>query len=117
EPGALNHAGIHGMGESIGLLNEVGMNEVWRRLFANRSALADGLGELGWRLVSPSEESHAAGIASFVHSELDAAEVASKLRERGIFCHPRRGWLRLAPHFYQDEKHMRRVVEAIAGCR
>jgi selenocysteine lyase/cysteine desulfurase len=41
--------------------------------------------------------------------------IARALEERGIICSPREGMLRFAPHFYNDESDVERVIEALRG--
>jgi len=52
------------------------------------------------------------GILSIV-TESDAAEIVGRLAERNICVSARGGYLRIAPHFYNDDDEMIRAAEAL----
>lgn len=114
EEGAHNHAGVQALAAAINIFNETGIEEVERRLLANTERLREGMQSLGWTLVSPAGRGEVAGISSFMHPALDEPKICERLRERGIVCFPRRGWLRFAPHFYQSVEEMDEAVAAVA---
>ncbi|MBX3730608.1 MAG: aminotransferase class V-fold PLP-dependent enzyme [Candidatus Sumerlaeia bacterium] len=115
EEGALNIAGILGLGGALDVLHEAGAETIESRLRAHRARLVEAVTALGWELVSPREGPHATGTASFRHPRLDAGEVARRLVDSGVTCTARRGLLRFSGHFYQPAEQMDRVAETLAG--
>ncbi|MDK2970287.1 MAG: cysteine desulfurase / selenocysteine lyase [Candidatus Sumerlaeota bacterium] len=115
EEGCLNIGGVLGLGASLDVLLECGAAEVERRLRHNRAVLVEGLGELGWELVSPPDSAHSGGTASVRHPAIDAQTAAQRLDEAGILCAARNGLLRFSGHFYQPEEQLHRVIEAVAA--
>ncbi|MCB2153838.1 aminotransferase class V-fold PLP-dependent enzyme [bacterium] len=113
EEGAPNQVGVQGMGASLTILNEVGIDVVAQRIRANCRVLQDGLRDLRWKLISPADEEHASGIVAFEHAEKDPSAIVRALAEKKIVCSARRGFLRMAPHFYQTPEEMQRVVDAV----
>lgn len=116
EEGATNVPGVLAFGASLALLNETGLAEVQRRLRANVGILRDGLRDAGWRLVSPDDDRWC-GISSFSHPTIDPNAIVVHLAKHDIVATSRRGWLRLAPHFYQSADQMHRVAETVAAFR
>jgi len=116
EEGAHNVPGVLAFGGALSQLNEIGIAEIERRLRANVRILRDGLANLGWSLVSPDDERWS-GISSFAHPTIDPNAAVAHLAAREIVATSRRGWLRLAPHFYQPADLMRRTVEEISKLR
>lgn len=113
EEGALNLAGIHALGASMGLLNEVGLEAVTHRILENASHLADGLTAIGWELVSPRSGPERSGIVAVRHPRHDAARMASLLSHLDVHVVARRGFLRFSPHFYNTPAEVTRALEAL----
>ncbi len=114
EEGALNHAGIHALGGSLSLFNEIGMETVRERLAGNVAILRKGMAALGWTSMSPQATENSCGITAFSHPEREPEKIVAALQKGGIVATSRRGWLRLAPHFYQPPEDMHRVLAAVA---
>ncbi|PKN25604.1 MAG: hypothetical protein CVU65_08315 [Deltaproteobacteria bacterium HGW-Deltaproteobacteria-22] len=114
EEGAPNQVGIQGMGASLTLLNEIGIDVVAERVRANCHVLEEGMQDMGWTLISPRDEQHASGIVVFEHPEKSPEAIVQALSRESILCSTRRGFLRMAPHFYQSTDEMRRVVGEVA---
>ncbi len=113
EEGALNLGGIHALGASLSLFNEIGMDRIHLRLRENVAILREGLATAGWKLISPEEPQSSCGISAFSHPEHDPERVVLALKHADIIATSRRGWLRLAPHFYQSSDDMEQVVKAV----
>jgi selenocysteine lyase/cysteine desulfurase len=118
EPGALNLPGIAGMKAAIELLLEVGIEHVAKRILSIRGLLAQGLEELGFRLLGASPDSTRSGIITVSHPSRDVTALFEKLRLESIVCSPRQDragtkLLRFSPHFYNTEAEVERVLEAL----
>lgn len=110
ECGTLNTIGIYGLQAAIDFVHRVGVEEIGRLVLANSRILAEGLTDLGYELSRPWEAGTASGIVSFRRDGDEPDEIARRLRRANMHAAVRQGWLRLAPHFYQEESEMRAVL-------
>lgn len=114
ECGTLNAFGILALGASLELLVELGSRRVESRILALAERLAAGAREAGLTVHSPWGEGERSGIVSLVHPRRPAVELAKALMEQGFRLAHRAGRLRLAPHVYNTEEEIDRVVAALA---
>ena len=117
EPGTRNNAGIVGLGESIKLLLEVGMEEVERRVLYLTDLLVEGLKEKGHRVISPRGEREKSGIVSFVPQRADPRKVYKSLKALGVLVSLRGGAIRVSPHFYNSEEDIEALLDALERLR
>lgn len=115
EPGTWNINGIRGMGASIDLLLEVGLDTVWSRVDALCEHLRGRLSEKGYTVVSPPGANERSGIVAF---DLPGREdehdgIVKKLADQQIIIASRMGHLRASPHFYNSIEQMDALVEAL----
>jgi len=104
---------LAGMGISVNLLLEAGMENVRDRIRLLTDILVDGLTHKGYRCHSPRGEGEWSGIVSFTHPARPSASVVNELLGRDIWAVEREGRIRLTPHFYQTDGEMKRVVECM----
>ncbi|MEN6627941.1 MAG: aminotransferase class V-fold PLP-dependent enzyme [Candidatus Sumerlaeia bacterium] len=115
EEGSHNAVGIGALGESIGLILEVGIDEVWRRIEAVTARIDEGARRLGLEVVSPRGEGVRSGIIAITRAGLDVDTCAKALAEKKIYVAARRGWLRLSPHFYNTLEQMDEFINALGS--
>lgn len=117
ECGGYNLAGILALGASLEMLLGVGIEAVWARLHGLTQMLAEAVAAKGYRVYSPrAREAECSGIVSFSAAEPGRhGEIIKKLEEQRIIIVEREKRLRAAPHFYQGEEQIRRLVEALPG--
>lgn len=114
EAGTPNMLGIHALDASLSLFEEVGMDEVARRLADRVQRLVEGLDALpGIELVTPRNPARRAGIVTFRHAGRDGATLHAGLMESGVVCAPRAGGVRLSPHFYTPDAVIDRALEIL----
>jgi cysteine desulfurase/selenocysteine lyase len=118
EPGSYNIPGVLGLGASLELLLEVGMENVWSRIDALTSRLCDGLTKKGYRVFSPRDEGERSGIVVFdppqeVLESTPLQKIVADLENKGIIIVVREGRLRASPHFYNTAEQMEALVEAL----
>ncbi len=117
EPGSMNLMGIFAMGESISMIEEIGVENISRKILGLTDRLARGLSKRGWELVSPrKEEGEKSGIVSFKGKE-DSAAVMKRLEKKGIIITSRSGILRVSPHFYNTFGEIDDFLEALGDNR
>lgn len=119
EPGVLNITGMYGMKASLGLLNEVGLENVERAILTARDHLEAQLRGLGFEFLSPAaDDPLRSGIVTARHPAKPSAELFASLEEEGITASLRSNragqqWLRFSPHFYNTTEEMDRVAGAL----
>ena len=98
EPGTQDIAGISAYGASLSLLEEIGAQEVARRIFAVVDILAAGLAERGLPVVSPLTSEERSGILAFSHPDAPALYATLLARARPCRCvQAASGFRRTAP--------------------
>lgn len=121
EPGSYNIPGILGMGASLQLLLEVGMDNVWSRIEALTERLCEGLREKGYRVFSPRDPGERSGIVVFEppapppegRAVPGVQQIVADLENRGTIIVVREGRLRASPHFYNTVEQMDALVAAL----
>jgi cysteine desulfurase/selenocysteine lyase len=112
EAGQLNFPGFAGMKEAIGLLQEVGMEDVWNRICSHIDLLRSGIEKNGtFQIRSSMNEKNRSGILSLACQNPDS--VADRLFEHGIVISVRGGGLRISPHFYNTEEEIRKLLSEL----
>jgi selenocysteine lyase/cysteine desulfurase len=119
EAGSPNSAGQAALHASAGLLLELGMDRIGKRVLQNTDSLLERLGAVrGVTVTSRPEPQRRSGIVSFSCTALPAHDLRRKLAALGCSCAVRDGTVRLSPHFYQDERvleeFMNRLVNALS---
>jgi selenocysteine lyase/cysteine desulfurase len=114
EAGSLNTNGIYGAHAAIELLLEFGIDEICAEVLRVASSLADQLEGIGYRLGTP--RPIASGIVAAIPPVVETntlLKLHRTLEENGVVCAPREGMLRFAPHFYNDDADVARVIEVL----
>jgi selenocysteine lyase/cysteine desulfurase len=119
EAGTHNLLGVVGLLAALELILEIGVENISRELLRKRSLLDAALQAKGYSVLhagAPPETG--SGIVSFhrdgqdpapLHEKLSAANVVASLR----VDRARRRYLRLAPHFYNTDQELRRVLDLL----
>lgn len=115
EAGSPPHLGIRALGAAIEMLLEIGPAAIERRVLRLTEQLAEGLRARQATIVSPWGERERSGILNFQLGE--PAALHRVLSEAGVVCRVRHGGVRLAPHFYNDEGDISRVLDAVDAYR
>ncbi len=120
EAGSPNTLAQQALSASLGVLLEVGMEQVATLLHQRISYLINQLEQLpGVRLLSPNTADRQAGIVTFAIDGVDHAALHRELMQAGVVCAQRGGGIRWSPHFYTGEAtldqalcHLRTLVTA-----
>ena len=114
ECGSPNMLGIHALHASIGVLQEVGMQDVEAMLQRNMQTLFDSVGSMERaRIATPQEGDRRAGIFSFSVEGVDSDALWRKLMDARVVCASRGGYLRFSPHFYTRQETLERAVDIL----
>ncbi|HEV8660366.1 MAG TPA: aminotransferase class V-fold PLP-dependent enzyme [Thermoanaerobaculia bacterium] len=114
EAGSLNTNGIYGVRAAIELLQELGIVAISAEVKRIATLLADELERIGYRLGTP--RPIRSGIVAAIPPVVETntlLRLHRLLEENGVVCAPREGMLRFAPHFYNDESDVGRVIEVL----
>lgn len=109
EAGQLNFPGFAGMNEAIGLLRNVGIENVWDRIANLTDRLCDGLTRhANVKLSSHRDSGSRSGIVNVACKDPESAR--TRLLGRGIVVSVRGGGLRISPHFYNTENEIDKLL-------
>ncbi len=111
EPGSLPTAQIAGLEAALGLLEEIGIENVQSRIFELVRALRYGLASRGWQIASP--EPLSSGILAAVPPSGDPFRLTKSLEQRGVIVAPREGAVRFSPHVGNDLGEVDRALAAV----
>jgi len=113
EPGALNTAGVVGLGAAIELFLQVGVEKIENYLLELGDYLCERLEERGYRVVSSRREEEKSAVICCRHEQHSASDLHHKLNEQRIITTPRLNRLRISPHFYNTREEIDRLIEAL----
>jgi selenocysteine lyase/cysteine desulfurase len=117
EGGSFNMPGIIGFGSSLGLILELGLEHVSRRI-QDRATLVRALAEsAGWSVAGSKIEADRSAIVPLERDGVDPEQAVKELRRQGIVASCRRGRLRISPHVYNDQDDLDRLQTALTGLR
>ncbi len=119
EPGVLNLGPMLGMRAGIELLLEGGVERIGARILGLKRRLMDGLAPLGFEAIAPVEGPNAAGMLTLRHPSADPAPLYKACKAAQIVPSLRKdragtAYLRFAPHFYNTEAEMEKVVQVVS---
>lgn len=115
EPGSPPHLAIHALGAAVDLLLEVGPPRIEERVLALAAKLGEELRRRGAELLSPWEAEARSAIVTFRLG--DSAALQAAFRDEGIITRQRMGGIRLAPHFYNNDDDIARVLAVVEAHR
>ena len=109
EEGTQSFATILGLGEALALLDEVGIDRIAAHIAAWLTEAEKALAAAGLD-PGPSAASRA-GILTFRPPSGTAEEFANRAAKAGVILSPRRGRVRISPHFYNGEAELAALVD------
>ncbi|MCX8157174.1 MAG: aminotransferase class V-fold PLP-dependent enzyme [Verrucomicrobiae bacterium] len=119
EVGTVNLAGIVGLNAALGLLLELGVENIAAELLRKRAWLVPELLRAGWQVLhADASEVNAGGILTLSRDDTNLAEWHARLAREGFVTslradRSRRQYLRLSPHFYNTDTELQRLVEIL----
>lgn len=114
EEGSHNLMSIRALGTSIQLLLDAGIERVAGRIEQLNTRIIEKALSAGWTVKTPVEPAKRAGIVAITKEGVDSKAIASELlSQHRISIAARRDWLRIAPHFYNDEDEIDRLFEVL----
>lgn len=111
EVGSPSFISFVGAAASIQLLLDVGIDSISKRVLRLTRLLLDSVKNPGHRLTTPEDDDCRSGIVHFLDNR--AQEKKEKLKTKGIIVSARANGLRVAPHFYNTEEEIERLVREL----
>src|SRR5215475_2263780 len=117
EAGALNTAGVAGLGAAIELFLQIGVENIESYLLGLGDYLCErlmeGLADHGYRVASSRRDGEKSAIICLRHEKYSAQELYRLLDDHRIITTSRLGRLRISPHFYNTREEIDRLIEAL----
>lgn len=113
ECGTLNTVGCFGLRAAIDFLVEVGIEPISHAVLSLADAVAEGVLRKRYELLAPRAPESSAGIVSFRRYNADSRLIVRNLKEKGFLAAPRRGWVRVSPHFYLSPQEIESFLQAL----
>jgi len=113
EPGMVPFACIYGMDAALRLLEEIGIPQIERRVLELASLLRSELTLMGAEFYRSKGECLPSQIVTASLPGVDSADLAKRLAEQNINISARRAYLRISPHFYNNEEDVAVLIAAI----
>jgi len=116
ELGCPHFAGIFSLGESVRLINELGIRNIQERALVLNRLLTQLLAENGWKVLSPLQTETSRSAETLIEVEEPAAVVRSLFR-RGVVVTEKPEGIRAATHFFNSENDIQKLVAALNETR
>ncbi len=113
EEGTPNSFGIVGLDAALGLIEEVGVAEIGKRVLHLSDYAAQGVAAKGYIVESPRADRDRAGLVLFRSPTLASEVVLEALTAGGVQAAVRSGRVRFSPHFYNTEAEIDRAIDAL----
>jgi len=117
ESGALNTAGVVGLGAALELFLQVGVEKIESYLLDLGDYLCERLRERstdhGYHVASSRRDGEKSAVICLRHEKYSAQQLYHLLNDCRIITTPRLGRLRVSPHFYNTREEIDRLVEAL----
>lgn len=105
---------FYGLEQSLKLLNETGIDRIERHLEELSDLLCDSLAGGNYEIVSSRNRAEKSQIVCIKHlGGMTSNEIAEQLQNANIIISPRTDRLRIAPHFYNNEEDIMRLIAAL----
>ena len=111
EAGALNTAGVRGLGAAVELFMQVGPERIEHYLLELGAYLCDRLQAHGYHLVSSRRPGETSAVIACEHDRYPAEELHRQLEGHRIITTARLGRLRISPHFYNTPSDLDQLIE------
>ena len=115
ETGTSNNYGIRLMGESVRLLNEIGVENIAERIREVEAYYRKRLLEAGLQdtLLGSPEKEHWSGTVSIRYDASRAEELEEALKEAEVYAAVRETYFRMSLHYYSTEEHVDRLMHVL----
>ena len=114
ESGSPNMMGITALNASLGMLLEIGMENVQSRVIENADYLLNQLALPGdIKIVSPTATGTYAGIVTFQKLNVDNVKLYQHLQDNNVICAYRGEGIRFSQHFHTEIRVMDKALKLV----
>ncbi len=113
EAGTLPWPSLTGLAASVETLLEVGVPAIEQHVLALGDRLVEGLQAMGYTVALPNRKDRG-GIVVFSTPDRPSQDIATYLDKREIVVSARGPFVRVSPHFYNNEADIDQLLEALA---
>lgn len=113
ESGSPNVAGITGLGASLALLLEIGIEQVAGRVLELTDYLCDRAPQTGIEVYSSRTPAERSSIVSLIAPGAEPRVLVKKCRAAGIVINQRHARLRVSPHCYNTREEIDRLLNTL----
>jgi selenocysteine lyase/cysteine desulfurase len=117
EGGTPNFIGALSLASSIDVFESAGTDRIASHVLSLTDRLVEGLLRIGCSVQSMRGENCSSGIVTFSADGSDSIALGQALQREGIITTYRANGVRVAPHGYNTEAEIDRLVEAVAACK
>lgn len=115
ESGSPNMMGIAALNASLGLLLDIGIENIQAKVIENAGYLIERLRELpGITVLTPTGPDRYAGIITFQKNDIDNIALYQHLQENNVICACRGDGIRFSPHFYTSKQVMDKALKILS---
>lgn len=114
ESGSPNMMGIAALNASLGLLLDIGIEEIQNKLIENADHLIAQLTSgSDITILSPTQKGRYAGIITFQKQHVDNVKLYQHLQDNDVICAYRGGGIRFSPHFYTEPQLIDKAITIV----
>lgn len=117
EGGLQNFPGIYAMGAVLEMMLKIGTGVIEKRVDEMAARGREALRRAGAALLSDRLPYYDSPILAAQFASADVAALAARLREQRIAVSARHGYLRVSPHFFNNDEDILRLEEALQKAR
>lgn len=114
EPGSENSIDIFGLGGTLDLIMELGIDAIEARVLALTDLLCEGLAHKGYRVRSPRGAHERSGIVIFDSALHQTDNIFQRLMAENVIVSVRAGGIRASPHYYNTEAEVEQLLCLLA---
>lgn len=118
EGGTPNMIGLAGLGASLELITDAGVDAIWSHVDGLCDRLCNGLESIGATVLSDrrpgTEPQGRSAIVTFSIPGTDPRVLHEQLESQNVICSPRGGGIRFAPHCYTSTDDIDHALEVVA---
>ena len=111
ELGTYPYADYYGLRESLKLILEIGIDEIWRSSSLSCQLLLDYLGTSRYEILSSTDDARRSSIVAFTCKDVD--KLYNRLKEKNFILSKREGAIRVSFHFYNTEEEVRHLIDEL----
>jgi len=111
ELGTYPYADYYGLRESLKLILEIGIDEIWKSSSFCCGSLLNYLGTSRYEILSPTDNARRSGIVAFTCKDVD--KLFNRLKEKDFILSKREGAIRVSCHFYNTEEEVGLLIEEL----